>query len=215
LLIVFDLDDTLIDTSGTITPYKFRCILDFLKLEGVCLPDDAVQQVFDLNHRCKTSKETIRLLLERWSASHLFSQAMALYTAPLPNHFAIPTTPGTQKVLPHLKKKLHILTLVTGGVNSFQREKLEKAGLEPSLFSKIAVPEDSKKGPHYEALLREFSIPPRDGWVVGDRVWMDLAPARDLGLHTIHMRWGRGLREHPEKWVDASISSLEELLGII
>jgi putative hydrolase of the HAD superfamily len=211
-LIIFDLDDTLIDTSGAVTPYKFFCILEFLKQRGVVLPKDALNQMHLLNKECKTSKETIHLMLERVAALFLIPEALKIYTAPLPNRFIIPTTPGAKKVLERFKEKLYTLAIVTGGNEAFQREKLEKAGLEPLIFSKIAIPEDSQKGSHYEELLREFSVSPEQALVVGDRIWMDLAPARALGLRTAHIRWGRGLREKKEEWVDHSIASLEELL---
>jgi FMN phosphatase YigB (HAD superfamily) len=212
LLIVFDLDDTLIDTSGVVTPYKIRSIIMMLEREKISLPPDGVIQLTELNEQCTNTKDAVRIFLERHSAAHLFPKALEVYTAPLPKDFSIPTTPGAQKVLKLFKKKKTILALVTGGSPSFQREKLEKAGFEPSIFSKIAIPEDSIKGPHYQALLKEFSLLPRDAMVVGDRVRMDLAPAHDLGMKTVHMRWGRGLREQTEKWIDRSITSLEELM---
>ena len=212
MLIVFDLDDTLIDTSGTITPYKFRCIMDLFEQEKIFLPQDAAVQLAQLNEQCNNTKDAVRIFLERYSAAHLFSKAMEIYIAPLPKDFFIPTTPGAQKVIKLFKRKKITMALVTGGAYSFQREKLEKAGFEPSIFSKIAIPEDSIKGPHYKALLKEFSTFPHDAMVVGDRVRMDLAPAYDLGMKTIHMRWGRGLREQTEKWIDHSITSLEELV---
>jgi FMN phosphatase YigB (HAD superfamily) len=107
------------------------------------------------------------------------------------------------------------LALVTGGSPSFQWEKLEKAGIEASIFSKIIIPEDSIKKPFYEGLMREFSEAPANIWVCGDRVSMDLDPAHELGFKTIHMRWGRGRRIKHEPWIDHSISDLNELRNII
>lgn len=216
MLIVFDLDDTLIDTSGTITPYKMRSMLQMLESHGIYLGENGYEEIKALNDRFKTSKEMIHELLTYHSATHLLEKTLALYTAPLPKNFFIPTTPGAKEVLQQLKKEIYPLAIVTGGVPSFQLEKMEKAGLEPSNFSKIVIPEDSKKGPHYEELLSEFSINnPRDALVVGDRIWMDLAPAHALGMRTVHIRWGRGLKEQKEGWIDHSISTLNELLELL
>ena len=52
----------------------------------------------------------------------------------------------------------HRLAIVTGGRKAYQLEKLEKAGLEPSIFCKINVAEDCQKKPSYEALAEEFLI---------------------------------------------------------
>lgn len=216
MLIVFDLDDTLIDTSGTITPFKMQCMVRMLTEQGIHLGENPYEEAKALNERCKTSKEMVHQLLERYSALHLLGETLALYTSPLPTDFSVPTTPDAKKVLNSLNREIFTLTLVTGGVRSFQLEKMEKAGLEHSNFSKIVVPEDSKKGPHYEDLLKEFSITdPQEALVVGDRIWMDLAPAHALGMRTVHMRWGRGLKEQEEEWIDHSITSLNGLLKLL
>ena len=217
MLIAFDLDDTLIDTSGAVTPYKLREVINLLLERGINIGSfsTAIQEMEALDKTCVTSKDTVRLTLERYQALHLIDDAYALYSMPLPKDFMIPTTPHAKKVLQILRQRGYILTIVTGGKRAYQLEKLEKAGLEPSIFSKISIPEDSKKRPHYEDLLKEFLVPPRECIAVGDRIPMDLAPAHELGFRTVHMRWGRGLRWNKEDWVDYSIHELSELLEIL
>lgn len=216
-MIVFDLDDTLIDTSGTVTPFKIREFIAFLVDRKIVL--GKVAQVLDeiepFDKKCITSKDTIRFTLERYQAVHLYDEAIQLYNAPLPKNFLIPQTPNAKKVLEVLKEKGHILALVTGGTASYQLEKLEKAGLEPSIFSKISVAEDFQKKPHYEALIKEFNYPPGDIVAVGDRIRVDLLPAHELGWRTVHMRWGRGRIGKQELWVDHSIPELSQLLEIV
>jgi putative hydrolase of the HAD superfamily len=210
-LIVFDLDDTLIDTSGSVTPFLLERLLKMMGVESA----EALEEVVALNQTTFSSKETIRQTLEKHDMPHLFDQALALFTSPLPENFLIATTPHAKKVLSTLHREGHTLALVTGGTPSFQLEKFEKAGLEASIFSKIAVPEDSYKKPYYEALLRESLELPQRCFVVGDRVPMDLVPAHELGCHTVHMRWGRGRMWEKEDWIDYSIQELSELLELL
>ncbi len=158
------------------------------------------------------SKEAVALFAERLGC--LPTRALAELTAPLPEDFAIPTTPGAKDILGYFFSK-YPLVIVTGGYPPFQREKMEKAGLEPTIFSKIAIPEDSNKRPLYEGLPKEFSIKPEKIWVCGDRIAMDLEPAHELGFKTIHMRWGRGKMENRADWIDHAISTLSELKGLI
>lgn len=217
MLIVFDLDDTLIDTSGCVTPIRLREMFDLVWHRGAC-PESyslGLEALFKLNAESSNSKEAIRALLNQYGATQLFEEALALYTAPLPPDFPILPTPDAKKVLQVLLEKGHRLAIVTGGKKTFQLEKLEKAGFEPSIFSKIVVPEDSIKKPHYEALLREFSELPSDCVAVGDRPLLDLLPAHELGLRTVHMRWGRGRRGKNETWIDYSIHNLSELLEFL
>jgi FMN phosphatase YigB (HAD superfamily) len=217
LLIVFDLDDTLIDTSGAITPYKLKEFLLFLVRRKVEIGDwdKAVAETEGIDKQCVASKETIRFMLERYDAIHLYPDAISLYSEPLPKDFQIPTTPHAKEVIQILRQRGHLLALVTGGKKDYQLEKLEKAGFEPGFFSKIAIPEDSQKRASYESLVKEFSVNPAHCMVVGDRIPMDLAPAHELGFRTIHMRWGRGHLWKKEKWIERSISDLSELLEIL
>lgn len=216
-MIIFDLDDTLIDTSGSVTPFKMRECLKRLIEGGLCIDDfeKAHAHLLALNLKCTKSKEAI----ERFAASRGFKgtqiqNAIDELISPLPSDFFIPTTPFAKEILHHYSS-LCPIALVTGGHPPFQWEKLKRAGIDTSLFSKIAIPEDSIKKPCYQEIVREFSVSPRDVWVCGDRIAMDLAPAFELGFHTIHMRWGRGARGSTEKWVDGAIANLSELKRII
>src|SRR5690606_4017504 len=128
--------------------------------------------------------------------------------------FSVATTPHAKEILKGFAKE-HTLAIVTGGHPPFQMQKLEKAGIDRSLFSKIAIPEDSIKKPFYEALIREFSVGPKEALVCGDRIAMDLVPAHALGCQTVHMRWGRGTSLKTEEWITHSISTLTELKRIV
>lgn len=216
-MIIFDLDDTLIDTSGSVTPFKMKECLRRLSEAGLPIADfgKAYAELLDLNSRCAKSKETLARFVERRGGSAALAElaVQELFT-PLPADFEVPTTPNAKEILDFFKKS-HLLALVTGGHPPFQQEKLKKAGIDTSIFSKIAIPEDSIKKPFYEALIKEFSLHPKQVVVCGDRVAMDLAPAHELGCATVHMRWGRGLKIETEKWIDYSISDLIELKRII
>ncbi len=216
-MIIFDLDDTLIDTSGSVTPYKMRECLKRFIASGLKANDfDAAYQALNqINERARSSKEALAQFLAEFKGDpNLLREALAIMTSPLPPNFSIPTTPHAKEILQTLASK-HLLALVTGGHPPFQMEKFEKAGMDRSFFSKIAIPEDSVKKPFYEAFIREFSAQAKEVLVCGDRIAMDLAPAHELGCQTVHMRWGRGMSLKTEKWITHSISHLSELKRII
>lgn len=217
MLIIFDLDDTLIDTSGSVTPYKLKeCLKVFMK-SGLKIPDfdQAYQTLSQINESAKGSKEALAKFLNQFQADpKLLDSALLQMVSPLPADFEVATTPSAKEILNIFSKK-HTLALVTGGHPPFQMEKLEKAGIDRTLFSKIAIPEDSIKKPFYEACIREFSVKPEETLVCGDRIAMDLAPASALGCQTVHMRWGRGTSLKTEEWINHSISTLSELKRIV
>lgn len=217
MLIIFDLDDTLIDTSGSVTPFKMKeCLKRFIS-EGLRVDhfDQAYNELLLINAKSMKSKDALVRFLDKFGGDpDLVHKAMEEMTKPLPKDFLIPTTPHAKEMLKMFSKS-HSLALVTGGHPPFQMEKLEKAGIDRTIFSNIAIPEDSVKKPFYQRLIQEFSLSPQEGLVCGDRIAMDLAPAFELGLTTVHMRWGRGQIAETEKWVHHAISDLSELKRIV
>lgn len=215
MLIIFDLDDTLIDTSGVIAPFKLRLCLEQLERIGLRFDDfeSAYQELLALNAVSLRSREAVEKFIELRGGDPLWSrQVLPMMVSPLPEDFFIPTTPFAKEILEELQVR-HDLALVTAGYPPFQKEKLKKAGIEPSLFSNILIPEDCIKRPAYEALCKQFLND--QVLVCGDRISMDLLPAHELGFTTVHMRWGRGLLNQTEPWIDYSISGLSELRNIV
>jgi FMN phosphatase YigB (HAD superfamily) len=148
LLIVFDLDDTLIDTSGAVTPFKMRRCLMRLVEEGFQVGDfeQEYKRLLSLNETAPRSGDA--LLQFVGGEADWVQKVVGEMTTPLPASFAVPTTPNAKEILDYLAKS-HRLALVTGGHPPFQLQKLEKAGIDRSIFSKIAIPEDSIKKPFY------------------------------------------------------------------
>jgi len=177
--------------------------------------DRAYAELLSINAKALKSKDALLQFIAGAKGSHeLLGSAMEEMTKPLPPHFPIALTPNAKEILESLAKK-HTLALVTGGHPPFQLEKLEKAGIDKSYFSNIAIPEDSVKKPFYKRLLEEFSFPPQEVLVCGDRVAMDLLPAFELGMTTVHMRWGRGTIGKTEPWINHAITDLSELRRIV
>lgn len=216
MLIIFDLDDTLIDTSGAVTPFKLKECLKYFIAEGLSVSDfdSAYAELLAINAKSLKSKDALAQFLAKRGGDALLERGLVEMTRPLPADFPIPTTPNAKEILEHFRKT-DTLALVTGGHPPFQLEKLEKAGIDRSIFSKIAIPEDSVKKPFYQGLLHEFSFSPAEVLVCGDRVAMDLAPAFELGFTTVHMRWGRGSLRETEHWIHHAISDLNELKRIV
>lgn len=216
-MIIFDLDDTLIDTSGSITPLKMKACLEKMVEQGLSVSNfaEAYQNLLNINAQSTKSTDAIQKFIASFSNQKISLEPIFQeLTTPLPTDFSIPTTPHAKEVL-EFYRKICPIALITGGHPPFQREKLKKAGIDSSIFSMIAIPEDSKKKPHYERVQQEFSVSPDKIWVCGDRIAMDLKPAHELGFKTVHMRWGRGTIGPSEKWIDHSISNLQELKELI
>ncbi|MCK4934771.1 MAG: hypothetical protein KAR79_04205, partial [Simkaniaceae bacterium] len=91
-----------------------------------------------------------------------------------------------------------------------------KAKIDPALFSKIFICPEKNKKPYYKTLFNSFDYLPSDIVVCGDRINIDLTPAKELGFNTVHFRYGRGTGfTGLKRDVDYTISSLCELREVV
>lgn len=122
---------------------------------------------------------------------------------------------GALEVLDDLKVD-HKLAIVTMGKHHLQLAKMKKAGIDLSLFSRIVIAEDQNKKIHYQRLLSELKFSSTEVVVCGDRIHIDLTPAKELGFKTVHLKHGRGLNSFdPKSDVDFTIFHLREIKKII
>lgn len=219
MLIIFDLDDTLIDTTGFITPFKLKLTLRSL-IQEAKLSDRSFDQMYEklleLDKKyLKASKAFLHFAADLSIPAHKVQKAMENLTTPLPDDFEVPMTFGAAKVLKELSG-IAKMAIVTAGEKSYQWDKLKKAGIDTSDFCMIAISEDSMKKPIYQKIGSQFTQDGECVWVVGDRPEVDLRPGLELGFNTIHMQWGRGaFFKNEASWVNFSINDLTEIKGII
>ncbi len=218
MLIIFDLDDTLVDTSGCITPFKLEDALKRLVQEGLSIPD--FSKALDLLKRLDLAADSAKRALAEFLEIHNADPALlSIGVQEVYGNisFDVPLFPlkGANEVLDELSRS-HQIALVTIGKSSQQLAKLKKAGIDSGIFSKIVVAEPGNKKIHYQALADDLGYAPTEIVVCGDRISIDLAPARELGYKTVQMRWGRGLNSMGQlSDVDYKISSLRELKEIV
>ncbi len=218
MLIIFDLDDTLIDTFGSITPFRLKKALQKMVHEGLEIQNlsKAQKKLSQINQTAQTSNEALFLFLKQLknSKKYLALALKEMVSLPFPEDIKVQTTPKAIDTLRDLQK--HKLFIVTIGAQKGQYEKLKKAGIDRCLFSNIYACDSKDKKPFYQKILKDEGIDPQRVYVVGDRVYRDLEPAKKLGCITVHMKWGRGLCLKEDKsCVDFEISKLEELKEIL
>ncbi len=219
MFIIFDLDDTLIDTSGSITPLQLKKALETAIHFGLPVEDfsAAYEKLLEVNHKARNGEGALRSYLDSWGASIEIIDCCVDVLRSIPGpEVSIRAIQHAKEVLEALRH--HRLAIVTVGNKDLQLYKLEKAGLDPHLFSKIVVTVEKDKGSHYKALLDEFKANPFETVVVGDRIPVDLSPAKALGCQTVQLLWGRGLigdASDALEDVDHRIQDLNALVDII
>ena len=218
MLIIFDLDDTLIDTSGSILPYKLQRALQIMVEHGLLVSDfnEALEMIKMIDVRSDSTRHALKEFLEIHDAEERLLKIACdeIYENKYFEYDILPTKLAVE-VLSELSKK-HILSLCSVGIKDIQIEKMKKAGIDTSLFSRIVVCKEPNKKIYYQQLIEDLKVSPLEVIVCGDRVKRDLSPGKALGFKTVHMKWGRGLHQKGEKNdIDFTITSLDQLKPII
>lgn len=219
MLIIFDLDDTLIDTSGSIVPKRLKIAFDRMVSAGLDLqdPKNQLENLLQINKKSISAKEALKeFLLVNDAIDNFFEIGLHAVYHEFDPTMKIVSRKGANKILNELKEN-HNLALVTIGNEQFQRQKLENAGIDFSLFSIIEVIEDEDKKPAYKKIIDIFEKKASETLVCGDKVRTDLIPAKELSCITVHMQYGRGknVKHEYDVYVDYRIKELEELTNII
>lgn len=205
MLIIFDLDDTLIDTTRAISSKRYRAVFEAMRLDGW-------ERFVEINKSEISSARAFEVFFKEMGLSKAkLEEAIFLLQEPLPEGFEVPTTPGALPLLERLQPS-HTLALVTLGNPDLQLQKMEKAGIQPEIFSKLIVGSGPSKKPEYQKILGELGFSSEEGIVCGDRISVDLTPGKALGLVTVHYPRGRGEGETGNlDDVDFTIADLEDL----
>ncbi|MCB1108158.1 MAG: HAD family hydrolase [Chlamydiia bacterium] len=206
MYIIFDLDDTLIDTSGSITPKALKWALSKI---GDQFP---LEELLELNDNASSSEEAIQTFLTKHHSLEYIELAKNAL-----DHYPIETVTPLANALEVVRDLAqdHTLAVVTAGRHAQQLLKFEKAGFSKNDFFSIDVTQMRSKKLIYQHLQKKWNVDPVKIFVVGDRIATDLQPAKELGMQTVHMRWGRGRNNTGLKTdVDYTIDTLTQLKTI-
>jgi FMN phosphatase YigB (HAD superfamily) len=217
MLVLFDLDDTLIETTQSIVEPRLDRVLDLMIELGLQVEDrdEALLTMERLNRTGSSSKEALEEFVFLYGGdSGLLTYGQKIISDPEFTDIVPQMVLGSEKLLYDLKSLANLI-LVTRGDEIFQHAKMKKSGLPYSLFSKIVVTTSSKKG-CYETILKEFKMPPNRVIVVADRIDEDLVPAKELGMITVLYRAMRNrFSILPDLCVDYVIEDIAQLYPIV
>lgn len=218
MLIIFDLDDTLIDTTGSITPVKLEQALAKMVEAGLEVGnfDEALDILKRLDTATESASQTLLEFLEITNGNKkFFDIGKAEVYGHLPSDLPVFPLDQALEVLEELAEQ-HQLALVSMGKLDQQLLKLKNAGIDSTIFSKMIISEDPDKKPHYKTILDELGFIPTQTLVCGDRIGRDLTPAKELGCITVQMQWGRGLNStYSPRDVDYAIKKLSQIKDIL
>ena len=170
-LAIFDLDDTLIDTRGTLLPAALDRVARRLNLSVERLDrrgkriGEVLQGIPDLD------EEALRAAAEEW------------YSAAVP---PLEPLPGARKALERLQGLIPLF-LLTRGDPERQQRKVDRAGLRPYFDEVVVRPIEGggSKREDIERLISACGVAADRCAVIGDDDSDELRHARDLGCLAI------------------------------
>jgi FMN phosphatase YigB (HAD superfamily) len=212
MLLIFDLDDTLIPTSKELTPIRLKRALKSMIDNGLKSDfEKGFERLNKINSEVLRSKIAIEKFSFEVAGSNDFARfGVEMLESPL-DDIQVEELKDLNLFLSSLREN-YKLAIVTGGNQEVQREKITLYGIDVSLFEEVIVAEWGQKEAAYQSLSQKHGA----FLVVGDRIEYDLSAAKKLGGITVHIRQGRGElepEEHPN--VDFKIKTINELKEVL
>jgi FMN phosphatase YigB (HAD superfamily) len=219
MLIIFDLDDTLIDTFGCSQPVKFKVALQKMIAAGLQVDNEeaAYKILMEINEKAANGKETVRTFLEKMNNQQQFYDiGVDAYYVGEQLDFPINALEGAHALLEELHQHHDLVIVSYNPSEEEQYGKMKKAGIKTEWFRKIIITHKYDKEDYYNKLCEDMGYDPVQVLVIGDKYSSDLLPAKKLGIKTVYMAWGRGKVFPPsQEEVDYMIAKLSELKPIV
>jgi putative hydrolase of the HAD superfamily len=191
--IAFDLDDTLLDTSGLLAPQFALATFKFMVQMGLKLKVEECEEI----RKTLVSTVSHREVFEKLAQDHGTQETIdklpeiidKFYNPKLPEH--LPLMPGARKNLDYLKPK-YSLYLVTAGAKTSQLSKAFALGVAKD-FKKIVVVNSlvrHKKSDAFLEIIKAEEIQPEQLLCVGNSLLSEIADALAIGSLTCHFDHG-------------------------
>lgn len=203
--IVFDLDDTLLDTSGTLVPIAVRRACNAMIVAGLPMTlEAAIQRRAELLLRAPRTDAWTELSLaaqefDRKRIAEAGCNAFYSYDIDELPESAFRPQEGALELL-HFASPRSKLHLVSAGDEQTQKKKIERLAIE-SFFTSIHIvaPGPGNKHRAFSEIDRKFRTSPNERFVsIGNRVDTDLGEAKSLGWSTVWIRAGEHVSILPQ-----------------
>lgn len=216
--IAFDLDDTLLDTSGLLAPQATVQTFELMIRKGLQLSTaqcEAFRQqlVKTMSHREVFEKLAAEYGTDETRAA-LPEIISSFYEAKLPT--SLPLIEGARQNIDYLKTK-YTLYLVTAGVEKSQLEKVKALGVLPD-FKKVYVVNTLTKQRKYDVftdIIKDMGIKNEELLCIGNSLLSEIQDAVTIGAKACYFEFGetRGSLADLHKQPDYHITKHSQLIA--
>ncbi len=217
--LVFDLDDTLMDTFGTLIPEAHRQACLSMQKAGLDVPLEAlVKKRWELIEAHPRAE--INALLAEYYGCHEKQVIQAgIDTYFNPDFERLEPFPGVPEMLLNLAND-YTLFLLTSGIPAAQQRKVKALNLAPLFKDVLYAPlhQEQAKLHALKSLCKDYDLKPEQLAVIGDRITNEILAGNQLGCFTLWIQQGECLGivpETPEETPDATTSTILEVPKIL
>ncbi|MCR4288903.1 MAG: HAD family hydrolase [Candidatus Scalindua sp.] len=214
--IIFDLDDTLYDCSGTLVLKSKKLTAKIISKAIKCSEAEALKLQLELEGRLGPKADIAREIANLYNLSEEFCKEIANTINTLEIEGAI-LFPDTMDSINELKRIGYKLFLVTFGNREMQEKKIKVLGLE-NAFDEIIITEDPQgKEKCFKEILAKYDLEPEQVLCVGDKIKDEIEVGKRLGMSIALMKHGRHYHFYKSEINDGEpylhITKVSDLLG--
>ncbi|MBT3879883.1 MAG: HAD family hydrolase [Candidatus Scalindua sp.] len=215
--IIFDLDDTLYDCSGTLVLKSKKLAAKIISKAIKCSEAEALKLQLELEARLGPKADISQEIADLYNLSEEFCKEIANTINTLEVDGAMLFSDAMDSIN-ELKRIGYKLFLVTFGNREMQEKKIKTLGLERS-FDEIVITENPRgKEKCFKAILTKYDLEPEQVLCVGDKIKDEIEVGKRLGMSTALMKHGRHYNFYKSEINDggpyAHITKVSDLLGI-
>ena len=191
--IIFDLDDTLYDCSGTLVVRGRKHVAKTIARLINCPEDEAYQLQLDMEEKYGVKANIYEKIVTLYNLPSTYAQELLEEFVHI-DISDITVFPDVIDTLIQLKTRGYKLILVTSGDKQIQGKKIDALGLNNRRFDDVVITgrnkEQSKKACFHE-IMKRYDLQPEEVICVGDKIDDELTASKSLGMVTIMFEHGR------------------------
>ena len=192
-VIIFDLDDTLYDCSGTLVVRGRRQVSKTIAKLINCSEEEAYQLQLDMEEKYGVKANIYEKIVSHYHLPGTYAQEL-LEEFVHTDISDITVFPDVIDTMIQLKGRGYWMVLVTSGDKEIQRKKIDVLGLNNRYFDDIVITERNKGQPKkacFQEIMKRYDLQAEEFVCVGDKIDDELTASKSLGMVTVMFEHGR------------------------
>ena len=219
--IIFDLDDTLYDCSGTLVLRGRRQVAGKIARLIKCSEEEAYNLQMEMEEKYGVKANIYEKIVSHYHLPGTYAQELLEEFVHI-DISDITVFPDVIDTMIQLKGRGYWVVLVTSGDKEIQRKKIDVLGLNNRYFDDIVITErnnDQSKKACFQEIMKRYDLQPEEVICVGDKIDDELAASKSLGMVTVMFEHGRHYKAYlkvQDKYIkpDYFIKHIKDILEL-